>query len=489
VIRDFARAPAVGVWLAQALANSLFGVDVDPTVNDIEADFNSNLGAAECLAGAHWHLGFDGKPPSGQIDFVTIALHELAHGLGFLELVNLQTGAKLLGLDDAFIRLLENRQTGKRYPEMADEERVAASMATDRLVWTGEQTTATAEEDKVTRGADEETGYVKLYAPEWPEPGSSVAHFSDDVSPSELMSPFYLGPNHNVDLAVAAFADMGWQIAASSSCGNGALNLGETCDDHNRADGDGCDHACRVETCFTCAGEPSTCGPEPSCGLTLDHFHCYQAQTAKGAALFTPRKAKLADEFATGNITLVKPTNLCSPTRVNEGSVFDPTAHLTCYQAKGAIAGQGGGANQEIRVANQFGGDQHLWLSRLQSLCLPSMTDNTPSPLNVDAYACYQAEATLDSPPLHGRGVQFSDAFSTGAAVVRKAVNFCAPVAMGHASIAPEAALTCYHLKKPNSGNTAGSRTVVVENAFGAKQTLATSSAGVLCVPSRKIGQ
>ncbi len=489
VIRDFAHAPVAGVWFVQALANSLFGADVDPEVDDIEADFNSDLGAPECLAGAQWYLGFDGKPPAGQIDFVTIALHELAHGLGFLELMNLQTGEKLLGLDDAFIRFLENQQTGKLYPEMTDGERVAASVATNNLVWTGEQTTAAAEEDVLVQGTDEQTGQVKLYAPEQPDPGSSVAHFSDAVSPSELLSPFYMGPNHNVDLTVAAFADMGWQVAASASCGNGVLNLGETCDDTNRSDGDGCDHTCRVEACFTCTGEPSICAPEPSCGLAVDHFNCYRAQVAKGAPFFAPRKATLADEFATGDLTLVKPTNLCSPTHVNESGMFDPTAHLTCYQVKGAMTGQVGVANQEIRVANQFGGDQHLLLSRLQSLCLPSMTDNTPSPLKVDSYACYQAQASSESPPLQRRGVQFSDSFSTGAAAIRKAVNFCAPLAMGDKAIDPAASLTCYQLQKDRGGETSSSRTVIVENALGPKQTLATSGLGVLCVPSVRIGQ
>jgi len=226
VIRDFARAPVAGVWFVQALANSLFGADTDPDENDVGADFNSDIGAAECLPGIEWYLGLDGKPPRGQIDFVTIVLHELGHGLGFLELVNLKTGAKLLGLDDAFSRFLENQQTGKLYPEMTDAERAAANVATDNLVWTGEQTTAAAA-DELLRGKDAKTNQVQLYAPELPDPGSSVAHFSDELSPSELMTPFYLGPNHNVDLAAALLADIGWQVMESKSCGDGVLDLGE----------------------------------------------------------------------------------------------------------------------------------------------------------------------------------------------------------------------------------------------------------------------
>jgi cysteine-rich repeat protein len=50
-------------------------------------------------------------------------------------------------------------------------------------------------------------------------------------------------------------------------CGDGIVRAAETggeaeqCDDGNVASGDGCDAACRVEPCFTCAGEPSACAP------------------------------------------------------------------------------------------------------------------------------------------------------------------------------------------------------------------------------------
>ncbi|MBI3757966.1 MAG: hypothetical protein HY267_08315 [Deltaproteobacteria bacterium] len=485
VLRDFVHTPVAGVWFVQALANSLFRADADREEDDIGADFNSHLGAPHCLPGVQWYLGLDGKPPRGQIDFVTIVLHELGHGLGFLELVNLQSGAKLLGLDDSFTRFLENQQTGKLYSNMTDEERAAANVATDHLLWTGEQTTLTAD-DALVRGKDKETGQVRLYAPELLEPGSSVAHFSDELSPSELMTPFYMGPNHNVDLAVALLTDIGWQAVESQACGNGVRDPSEACDDKNLLDGDGCDHACRIEACFTCAAEPSVCTPEASCGLSVDHFNCYQSQIAKGAAFFTPRKATLTDDFATENITLVKPTNLCSPTNVNNAGVFDPTAHLTCYQAQGA-AKQRELADPDIRISNRFGGDQHLRLSRLQSLCFPSMTDQTPSPLKVNSYACYQAQATADSLAIHWRAVQVSDQFSTSAAVVRSAVNFCAPVTLGDEPIDPTAYLTCYQLKKNRGEENSGSRTVVVTNQLGARQTLATSGPSVLCVPTVKI--
>ena len=44
-----------------------------------------------------------------------------------------------------------------------------------------------------------------------------------------------------------------------SSCGNGVVNPGETCDDGNLAGGDGCSAVCIVEPGYRCSGTPSVC--------------------------------------------------------------------------------------------------------------------------------------------------------------------------------------------------------------------------------------
>src|SRR5690606_31473708 len=50
-------------------------------------------------------------------------------------------------------------------------------------------------------------------------------------------------------------------------CGDGTLDRarGETCDDRNAEDGDGCSPVCSIEPGFSCTGEPSTCAPS-RCG-------------------------------------------------------------------------------------------------------------------------------------------------------------------------------------------------------------------------------
>jgi cysteine-rich repeat protein len=52
-----------------------------------------------------------------------------------------------------------------------------------------------------------------------------------------------------------------------------------TCDDGNTADGDGCDATCRVEPCFTCAGDPSVCTPSADGAACDDRRTCTTGET------------------------------------------------------------------------------------------------------------------------------------------------------------------------------------------------------------------
>ena len=68
-------------WFPIALADKILGRDVTnsdgtPIPFDLRATFNSNR--------TDYYFGLDGNPGSGQFDFVTIVLHELGHGLGFV---------------------------------------------------------------------------------------------------------------------------------------------------------------------------------------------------------------------------------------------------------------------------------------------------------------------------------------------------------------------------------------------------------------------
>jgi hypothetical protein len=204
---NFTGAPELNTWYLAALANSLAGIDLDPTNRDIGATFNSSIGTT-CPFPNVWYYGLDGNPPAGAFDFVTAVLHELGHGLGFLTLVNLSTGEKFNGLDDIFMLNLEDHDTGQFYPDMTNAGRVTASTNTGDLHWVGSK--VIAESGGLIAGRHLPSGHVEMYAPSTQVPGSSVSHFSDSLSPNELMEPSYTGVNQDVGLTKALMKDIGW---------------------------------------------------------------------------------------------------------------------------------------------------------------------------------------------------------------------------------------------------------------------------------------
>ena len=212
VHRDFTGATVVNTWYPAALANALAGADLAPGINDIDAIFNSAIDEAACAFPKVWYYGLDGNPPAGTIDFVSVVLHELGHGLGFQTFVDLGTGTRLNNFDDIFMLWLENHSTGRLYPEMNDSARVSASVNTGNLHWVGPD--VVAQSGGLTSGRHP-SGHVEMYAPDPQDPGASVSHFSTALSPDELMEPSFTGATHEVGLAAALMQDIGWSISSS----------------------------------------------------------------------------------------------------------------------------------------------------------------------------------------------------------------------------------------------------------------------------------
>ena len=207
VHRDFDGAPQALTWYPQALANSIAKADLAPGFSDIGAIFNSTIGTT-CPFPNFWYYGLDRDPPFGTTDFVTVVLHELGHGLGFLTFVDLISGMKFSGLDDTFMLNLEDHTTGVLYPDMTRDERRTASMNIGNLHWVG--TNVIAASTGLTAGRHEPSGHVEMFAFVIPMPGSSVSHFSFSLSPDELMEPFFTGLDHQPGLAMALMKDIGW---------------------------------------------------------------------------------------------------------------------------------------------------------------------------------------------------------------------------------------------------------------------------------------
>lgn len=228
---NFPNAPRRDTWYPIALANKFAGVDLDPPPpaglvgDDIVAYFNSGVGGRNCLKGASWYYGYDSKAASHEIDFITVALHELAHGLGALSFVNLANGQNLgpNQLNDVWNHLLQDGASGRRWSEMTNEER-RLSAVSGNLVWNGELVTGDAAE--LLRGKVSD-GRVRMFAPSQPHAGSSVSHFDVSLDPETLGTPMFAGPTRDLGLVRALLEDTGW---TTEMCGNAIIERNELCD-------------------------------------------------------------------------------------------------------------------------------------------------------------------------------------------------------------------------------------------------------------------
>jgi hypothetical protein len=111
---DFPNAPLAGHWYGVALASAIAGTDLtpgpldpgplaEPFNDDIVANFNGDVGKADCIAGPGWYYGLDSSPAAGQIDFLDTFMHEVSHGLGFQNFANESTGSTPEGLPDVYM--------------------------------------------------------------------------------------------------------------------------------------------------------------------------------------------------------------------------------------------------------------------------------------------------------------------------------------------------------------------------------------------------
>lgn len=134
-------------WYPIALAEALSNTNRNASSAEINARFNQKLGQTGCLENLHWYYGLDGNHGTNGVDLVTVLLHEFGHGLGFLTLTNLSTGAFVgtppNNFPSIFDDFLFDDSAGKTWSQMtADSERAASAIKYQNLVWSGPQVNA-----------------------------------------------------------------------------------------------------------------------------------------------------------------------------------------------------------------------------------------------------------------------------------------------------------------------------------------------------------
>lgn len=179
-------------WYAIAQASAMTGVNRIDQIPGVEYDINVTMNADF----EDWYFGEDGNTPQGQIDFVTVVLHELGHGIGFIGSISVDEVAEVAdwgfgGGDNPLYPIIYDRpvEDGEQnqlvenesvYPNPSQALFEAVTGNRGGVFFAGEIAR------QVNLGAE-----VPLYTPEPWQPGSSYSHldltFTD--TDNELMRP------------------------------------------------------------------------------------------------------------------------------------------------------------------------------------------------------------------------------------------------------------------------------------------------------------
>lgn len=192
-------------WYPIALANRLAGVDFNPLFSDIEVSMSNSTS---------WYFGIDGEPNEGQYDFVTIALHEIAHGLGFISSARVfeQNGVQV-GQYGRSANSVRDPLIYERF--VANSENILLTDFDGNIPSTEIRDFLQSQELFWSSSSDA-NGAV-LYAPTTFNSGASISHFDEATynnTTSALMTPFFDEQEAIHDpgaLGVAILQDIGWE--------------------------------------------------------------------------------------------------------------------------------------------------------------------------------------------------------------------------------------------------------------------------------------
>lgn len=188
-----------------ALAAQILNTSVNGGATDIQARFNPNH---------NWDYDLSGNAAEGKVSFVYTALHEIAHGLGFLSLFEPETGRVATPLPGPFDFWM-NRSTadGNRLVNRAPAD-VMADVLSGDLYFAGPIAI------QASLASVRPLPMVKLYAPAAWEPASSISHVDQETysDPSVgLMRPNDVGgvgANVVDALTAAILLDLGYPAPA-----------------------------------------------------------------------------------------------------------------------------------------------------------------------------------------------------------------------------------------------------------------------------------
>jgi hypothetical protein len=168
------------VALAEKIAGKSLNTDVE---GDITLSVNSTI---------NWYLGTDGNPPTTKYDLITVAIHEICHGLGFFDSFGSDGTKAGWGLGsfpliyDSFIENFTGVRLIDTLKILNNSADLYGQLTNSQVYFNG----------PLIKKYSSNTGYsvqrAKLYAPPTFDPGSSISHLDESATLREnsLMTPF-----------------------------------------------------------------------------------------------------------------------------------------------------------------------------------------------------------------------------------------------------------------------------------------------------------
>jgi hypothetical protein len=175
IFSNFNGAPDKTLYYPSALANALAGVDLDVAEPELEINVTT---------GDFWYYGLDGKCPSNKYDLVSVILHEMAHGLGFMSGTYYDPATRVGRFlqptaFDAYVQLPD----GRRLVDLPSPSLEIGAALTSTLLWSG------ANALKANNGVK-----PLLFTPSVYEQGSSTSHL-DEKTFSNTFENSVMTPN------------------------------------------------------------------------------------------------------------------------------------------------------------------------------------------------------------------------------------------------------------------------------------------------------
>jgi hypothetical protein len=219
-VKDFPGAPVDSTWYPTSLANSITGTELNPGQFDIDLYLNSSI---------NWYTDTTGTVPPAQYDLVSVVLHELCHGLGFVSLAKKSGTVGSFGLLQAsdfaplttsfpwpaldtlpgiFDRYLINA-LGQPLDTFANPSTTLGTQLSNNNVYFSGPNAVAANGNINPR----------MYAPATFSLGSSILHLNEATYPTgninELMTPNAAAGNANHNpgpICIGILQDIGWTI-------------------------------------------------------------------------------------------------------------------------------------------------------------------------------------------------------------------------------------------------------------------------------------